>query len=205
MRPATERSTTITPCPGDCVSPLALHQGSSSSFCRPVRLSDCSARTCRIPACTEPKERLNTSANGSVASWQCFGPEQVSRSGRHDDGILTETGNRVTVPAPEAPAAVALFGLERGNCDGGGGPQELGSLTIQKRLVSDSDGHPSGGLQSTGDRGPISCPGQLLRAHAEPRSPGRAGSWQTAMVTFCLNGGGPWRETIPGRHGGLEP
>jgi hypothetical protein len=191
VRPATERSTTITPCPGDCVSPLALDQGSSSSFCRTVRLLDCSARTCRIPACTEPKERLSTSANGSVASWQCFGPDQVSRGARHDDGTLTETGNRVTVPAPEAPAAVALFGLERGSCDDGGGPQELGSVTIQKRLVRDSDGHPSGGLQSTDDRGPISCPDRLLRAHAELRSPGRAGAGQTAMVTFCPNEGGP--------------
>jgi hypothetical protein len=197
MRPSTERNTAETPCPGDCAKPLALDQGSSNSF-RGLRALDCSARTCRIPACTEPKEWLTESANGSVASWPCNGPEQVSGGACPDDGKLTKSGNRVVVPALEALAAVGLLGLEGENRDDGGGPQELGSVVIRGRLVRDSDGHPSGGLQSTRNRGPISSTDGLARAHAYRPLAGARGR------VAVPNGGGPWLETIPGRHGGLE-
>jgi hypothetical protein len=167
VRSPTVRNTTRTPCPGDCAPPFASRDGWPTGPRSRMRREDCSARTCRMPACTQPEQRLTESANGSVASWRCYGPDQVSRGARSDDGDLAESGNRVIVPAPEAPAAVALIGLERENGDDGGGPQELGSMTSQKPLVRDSDGHPSGGLQGTGDPGPISYPGRLLRAHVE--------------------------------------
>ena len=79
VRPLTEQSTTKTSCPGDCEIAPASRQGSSISFWSGVRARDCSARICRIPACTEPEERLTQSANGSVTSWRCNGPEQVYR------------------------------------------------------------------------------------------------------------------------------
>jgi hypothetical protein len=158
VRLSTERNTNRTPCPGDCANSYAFRTGCSRGSWSVMRAIDCSAGTCRMPACTEPEERLNTSANGSVASWRCFGPQQVSRGACPDAGNPTEIGNRVVVPAPESLAAVALFGLEGVIGDGGGGPQELGS--------HDSHGHPSGGLWDSGHRGPISSTDGQVRGYA---------------------------------------
>ena len=138
----TERNTTRTPCPGDCAAPFAWRNGEPSGAPSRMRCQDCSARTCRMPACTEPEERLTESANGSVASWRCFEPGQDSRGSYPDDSNLTEHGTPVAVPA-----------------------QELRSVATRGRW-SNGDGHPSGGLQGTGDRESTTYAGRLAEAHA---------------------------------------
>lgn len=161
----TERNTTRTPCPGDCAAPFALRDGEPSCAPSRMRLQDCSARTCRMPACTEPEERLTESANGSVASWRCFEPGQDSRGSYPDDSNLTERGNRVSVPALEPPAAVALLGLEGEMATAAEGLKSSG-LWQPGGSWSNGDGHPSGGLQDTGDRQSTIYPGRLAEAHA---------------------------------------
>lgn len=163
MKPLTERTTVDTSCPGDCAQTLARDQGSSRSDCGGVRGRDCSARTCRTPACTEPEAWLIESANGSVASWQCFGSQLVSSGAWHPGGSSTGSGVPEVVPTAEAPAAVAVFGLERGNGDDGGGPQESGSVTLVDRPLARASGRAA------------DCGGERRRAMAggESRPPRR--------------------------------
>jgi len=173
----TERNTTRTPCPGDCAPSLASRDGEPAGAPSRMRDKDCSARTCRMPACTEPEERLTESANGSVASWRCCGPEQVSRGACPDDSNLTESGNPVVVPALETLAAVALFGLE-------------------EKMATAAEGLKSSGLWQPGGGWPVTATATLREASRVPatgsqlsalagrweliltvRSPGRAGAW----------------------------